>query len=123
MRLLTWIKKQDDSEFVKAQLAAYLRRSSAAVTAYIYGYRKVPDCAAGEIEKFTNGDVCISDLNAQFESYKNQSGSYAFSMLKGQKTGRPLLAISNDASEKEKLDFITAISEELGVDRGMVGDL
>ncbi|TMO75313.1 helix-turn-helix domain-containing protein [Pseudoalteromonas aurantia] len=123
MRLLAWIKKQDDTEFAKIQLGAYLGRSSAAVTAYIYGYRRVPDCTAKEIEKFTNGDVCISDLNAQFDSYQSETSSYGLSMLRGQKAGRPLLSISNDASEKEKLDFVAAVSKELGIARSMAGDL
>ena len=120
MKLIDWIKEQSDSRAKKQELIAFLGKSEAAVTAYIYGYRRVPDDISNKISQFTGGEVSAEALKEQYQIFNDRDGSFALSPLKGRRVGKPILSVCINASHDEKVNFLTAVANEIALEGGLL---
>ncbi|MCF2826806.1 MULTISPECIES: helix-turn-helix domain-containing protein [unclassified Pseudoalteromonas] len=119
MNLAEWFKSQKDSAVARKELGLFLGRSEAAVMAYTYGYRKAPDEVIEKIAEFTGGEVTMDDIKTQHQVFKDKEGSFAFSSLKGQRLGRPIVSVCKSSTQDEKVSFMAAIANEIALEVGV----
>lgn len=120
MNLAEWFKSQKNSNEVRKEIAEFIGRSEAAVMAYAYGYRRTPNDIALKISQFTNDEVSNEDLKGQYQIFNDRDGSFALSPLKGRRVGKPILSVCINASHDEKVNFLTAVANEIALEGGQL---